>query len=411
MTRTANINSNCHFCERITSELSEAGHDIILSPNKKHRICQDCAAKITMITSSDTSQKTTPNILCPDLDSFTPQSIFNILDEYVMCQDHAKKTISLSMYQHLQRINGNYNVDQTKVSKSNILLTGPSGTGKTLIIDTLEKHIKLPFVSQNANSFSSTGYSGRDVSDILYDLYVEAGEDLEFAEQGIVFIDEIDKIRISGQGMDVNGAGVQQSLLKIMEGSSVHISNSENDIDLYIDTTNILFICAGAFSGIKDIVLKRLNTQTMGFASKLKDNDDSSFDYSLISHQDLVKYGFMEEFLGRLPVLTHLVELDEDQFSKMLTEPKNSLIKQYEAIFKNEGTKLSISQNGLSELVKQSIKCKLGARGARNIMSQALNDELFSLASGKDVSHLILDFNGSEFIITYEENELRLVSS
>lgn len=389
--------TNCHFCSKTEEELVEKNVSLIRSPNKRHRICQDCANKVSLFSLTQNSTHTDP--LSADLSLFTPRSIFEHLGQSIMFQENALKAVSLAVYQHIQRISGNYNAKDSKVSKNNVLLFGSSGTGKTAIIKEIESMVDLPIIEANANSITSSGYVGRDATDIIFDLYKESGEDVESTEKGIVFIDEIDKIKMTESGgKDVNGGGVQEALLKLMEGTKVHLYNVEKDIDVYIDTTNILFICAGAFAGISEINSKRSIKQSIGFGSTLK-SDPTDFDYTKLDYIDFVEYGFMEEFLGRLSILAPLVKLTLEQYKIMLVKPKNSLFSQIKVLFENENSTFSWTENALEELSKQAMKKNLGARGARNIISKAIDDKLFDISSDNESVDVVLDLDGDKLVL------------
>jgi ATP-dependent Clp protease ATP-binding subunit ClpX len=399
--------TSCNYCTLTESELIEMNISLVRSPNKRHRICTNCASKISIHAMKDKNFNKSP--LSPDLDSFSPLSIFNHINKSVLFQDDAVKCVSLSLYQHIQRVNGSYDGKTATVSKSNVLLAGPSGSGKTAIIKTIKGMFDFPIIETNANSITSSGYSGRDSSDIIYELFVASGEDLELTEKGIIFIDEIDKIKKSNTDNDVNGIAVQESLLKIIEGTSVHLNYPEKDIDLFVDTTNILFICAGTFSGINKIHNMKNACQTIGFGSETK-TKESEFDYSKLDFSDYVEYGFIEEFLGRLPILGYLAKLTKDQYKEMLIKPKDSLFSQISVLFENENSTFNYTEAAMDELAIQAMKKNLGARGAKNILSKAINNKLFEISSNAESVNLTLDFFDENFIVLENtEDKLRLV--
>lgn len=399
--------TKCNYCTLTESELIEMNISLVRSPNNRHRICTNCASKISIHAMKDKNFNQSP--LSPDLDSFSPLSIFNHINEFVLFQDDAVKCVSLSLYQHIQRVNGHYDGKTAVVSKSNVLLAGPSGSGKTAIIKTIKGMFDFPIIETNANSITSSGYSGRDASDIIYELFVESGEDLELTEKGIIFIDEIDKIKKSSSDNDVNGVAVQESLLKIIEGTSVHLNYPEKDIDLFVDTTNILFICAGTFSGISEIHNNKNSGQTIGFGSETK-RKESDFDYSKLDFSDYVSYGFIEEFLGRLPILGYLSKLTKDEYKEMLVTPKDSLFAQISVLFENENSTLEYTEAAMDALAIQSMKKNLGARGAKNILAKEINNKLFEISSNNENVYLTLDFKDEKFIIIEsQENKLSSV--
>lgn len=399
----------CHFCEKSESELFDMNTSVIRSPNRKHRICQNCANKISLFSIQESSKNS--NNINYNLNDLTPLDIFNKISEFVLFQDDAVKCVSLATYQHIQRILGKYDGKNAVISKSNVLLAGPSGTGKTAIIKTIKNMFDFPVIETNANSITANGYHGGDVSDLIYKLYIESGEDLESTERGIIFVDEIDKIKeCGGSDKDVNGSSVQESLLKIIEGTDVHLDYPDREIDVFVDTTNILFICAGAFSGIDEVYRKRTSQHSIGFGKPLQEPKEN-FDYSKLEIEDFSEYGFIDEFLGRLPVLAFLTKLTHDQYKEMLVKPTNSLFSQLDVLFNNEESSFSYSDRALDELVKQSMKKKLGARGAKNILSNIIDDQLFNISSSPQQSAVILDYIDDKFLITKEPlNKVSIVA-
>lgn len=334
-----------------------------------------------------------------------PKAIKEFLDQYVIGQDRAKKLLAVAVYNHYKRINHNL-VDKpddgVELEKSNILMVGPTGTGKTLMAKTIAKMLDVPFTIVDATVLTEAGYVGEDVESILTRLLQEADYDVKKAERGIVFIDEIDKIARKSDNpsitRDVSGEGVQQAMLKLLEGNVVNVppkggrKHPEQDF-VHVNTQNILFICGGAFEGIERRIAQRLNTQVIGFGAQDKQKIDKDNLLQYVSAQDLRGYGLIPEIIGRLPVITYLDPLDRDALKRILTEPKNAVLKQYEKIFEMDGMKLVIDPEVLDLIVDTSISNKLGARGLRSICEQIMNDAMYEAPSSKKKTfHLTLDY-------------------
>ena len=324
-----------------------------------------------------------------------PKAIKAFLDQYVIGQDRAKKLLAVAVYNHYKRINHNLvekSDDGVELKKSNILMVGPTGTGKTLMAKTIAKLLDVPFTIVDATVLTEAGYVGEDVESILTRLLQESDYDVQKAERGIVFIDEIDKIARKSDNpsitRDVSGEGVQQAMLKLLEGNVVNVppkggrKHPEQEF-VHVNTQNILFICGGAFEGIERRIAQRLNTQVIGFGAQDKQRVDKENLLQYVSAQDLRGYGLIPEIIGRLPVITYLDQLDREALKRILTEPKNAIIKQYEKIFEMDGMKLVIKPEVLDLIVDTAIKNKLGARGLRSICEQIMNDAMYEAPSSK----------------------------
>ena len=394
---------HCCFCGRGEDEVN-----LLLSGIDGY-ICDDCVkmAGEYLAELGHTREKEAPAIKVGELQK--PKAIKEFLDQYVIGQERAKKLLSVAVYNHYKRINHNLVEkpdDGVELEKSNILMVGPTGTGKTLMARTIAKMLDVPFTIVDATVLTEAGYVGEDVESILTRLLQEADYDVRKAERGIVFIDEIDKIARKSDNpsitRDVSGEGVQQAMLKLLEGNVVNVppkggrKHPEQDF-VHVNTENILFICGGAFEGIERRIAQRLNTQVIGFGASGKQRIDKENLLQYVSAMDLRGYGLIPEIIGRLPVITYLDVLDRDALKSILTEPKNAILRQYEKIFEIDGQKLVIDPEVLDLIVDTSIKNKLGARGLRSICEQIMNDAMYEApSSGEKTFHITLDYAKSK---------------
>lgn len=402
----------CSFCGRSRKEV-----DLLISGMSGH-ICSECAAQAAEMAREYLKENQKKNSKYQlDRDHLpTPKEIKDFLDLYVIGQDEAKKFLSVSVYNHYKRLLQVDKGDEVEIEKSNIIMVGATGTGKTLMAKTIAKMLKVPFTIVDATVLTEAGYVGEDVESLLTRLLQVADYDVDAAEKGIVFIDEIDKIARKGDNpsitRDVSGEGVQQGLLKLLEGSIVNVppqggrKHPEQKM-IAVNTQNILFICGGAFDGIEKKIAARMNTMTVGFgASKETAHIDRDNLLQYIAPQDLKAFGLIPEIIGRLPILTYLEPLDRDALAAILTQPKNAIIKQYVKLFEMDGVKLSFDKAVLDYIIDKAIEFKLGARGLRAITETIMMDKMYEIPSGKRKTlRITLDYAKSKIETA---NQLRL---